>query len=158
MTNILEIIVLVLAVVGGYYLTLKAMVAVDIYKSVAQKNKKFRELESKRKKMLEEGEMHQWVELPDTDGNLIQVCEKTGWCPSKKGFLPRAAIDALKSVKDTEKEYTDYRELKMKQIAESNGMDVEKLESVYAEILSIKKDFYVKRMDDFLKAVGAKND
>ena len=123
----------------------------NLFSLIMTKRKMFKELKAKKDKLLANGETHKWVEVtaPDNKSKII-VCEKTGWVPSKNGFLPLASVEALKSADKMEKDYSDFKEKRMKEIAESNGLSVDQLESIYTDVVSIKKDFTLNNINNFL--------
>lgn len=122
-----------------------------LFVSIMTKRKMFKELKARKEKLLADGETHQWVEVttPDNKSKII-VCEKTGWVPSKNGFLPLASVEALKSADKMEKDYSDFKEKRMKEIAENNGLSRDQLESICTDVVSIKKDFTLNNINNFL--------
>jgi hypothetical protein len=123
-----------------------------MYLLIKERNTQFKELQAKQKEMLAKGESHKWIEVTGPNSSKITVCEKTGWCPSKKGFLPKASIEALKSADNLENEYFEYREKKIQEIAQIYGLTPSQVEDIYIEIMSTKKDFYVKNMAKVIEA------
>ena len=91
-----------------------------------------------------------WIEVTGPDGKKLMVDENSGWCPSKNAFLPKQAIEALKTVDQMEIEYTHFRSSRMKSIAAFYGLDLETVEKIHVDVLLIKKDFYLGNINVFL--------
>lgn len=152
MNSNLTVVLVILGAIGLYQVLSLLMTFGSIVKKAWKEGQKYREMEKKKKELLKNGEMHVWTEVTAPDGlSKITVCEKTGWCPSRKSFLSLTAIEGLKAADKIEQEYSDFKKQKMEEIAAKNNMTVDNLESIYTDLLMIKKDFYLVRINSFLK-------
>lgn len=146
--------ILITALLFGLFVGLLSMSLIDnvIYywtkaKKIMSDNKEFARRTKEIKKMKEDGDFHEWVEIPNSTGTTL-VCKKTGWTPSLKGFLSVKEVERYLNKVKLEKEYKEYRDVRVSELAEELGFDLPKMESIVEKIFSIKKDFSVGKIKD----------
>lgn len=131
-------------------------VLINTFAHYRKKAKLYKAAKNKQEEMLKSGEQHKWVELPAAGGGTMLVCEKTGWCPARKGFLTQAAIDGLKRIQENDKAYEQFYEAKLVQIAEEFQISVDKLRSIIVKSSIIKIEFHVELMEKSIKEYNKK--
>ena len=147
---------LLIAVLTAFSLRL----AYKIYKDISERhksNKKFKERKKAVEEMKANGEFHKWMDLP-LGHKVIKVCEKTGYVPELDGFIDMFLIEAHKQSMQVEKEYEEYKTKRLEEIATEYKIPVDKMEDLKDAIFGIKKEFTIKRMDDFLKELKVKSE
>lgn len=125
----------------GYYAIPYIEVQIAIIKNNRLFYKRVKEKDSATKK---------WIEVTGPDGKKLMVDENSGWCPSKNAFLPKKAVEALKTVDQMETDYINFKNSRMKSIAAFYGLPLETIEKIHIDVLLIKKDFYLGNINVFL--------
>lgn len=116
------------------------------FKRILDDNKKFAEKKAEVEKMKTNGDFHEWITIPTLSGEMM-VCKKTGWYPTAQGFVPMELINEyLRKVK-LEEEYREYRNAKVAELAKELDFSLEKMETVVEKIFSMKKSFYLGRIE-----------
>jgi hypothetical protein len=123
---------------------------VKITKKIIETNRKFKEKQAEVTNMKSNGDLHQWVTVP-YKGEDVFVCKKTGWCPHLEGFLPVDKIASHLNDLKTEEDYQAYRRNRIDQLSEKMGMSYAGTEKLVEEIFSIKKDFYLGKLEALQK-------
>lgn len=113
-------------------------------KIILESNKLFAKKIAEMKEMKARGELHEWTEVQTQNGEMI-VCKKTDWCPDVKGFVPLNLIHSYLERIQMEKEYKEYRNLRIAKLAKELDFDLKKMEDVVEKVFSIKKDFHVNK-------------
>jgi len=154
MTSKIEGIILGLTISIIFYLiTYYVIPYVEVQIAIIKNNRLF----YKRVKDKDAAEK-KWIEVTGPDGKKLMVDENSGWCPARGGFLPKQAIEALKTVDQMETEYSHFRASRMKSIAAFYGLDLETVEKIHVDVLLIKKDFYLGNIGVFLDELKTKRE
>lgn len=127
-------------------------------KDVRAREKAFRKKQKEVEEMKARGDMHEWISMPISGvGEEVMVCRKTGYVPSKEGFLPIEIIQHYEKSQAVEKkikeEYDEFKSERVSGISERYEIPMEKMEDLMDEIYSIRKDFHVQKMEEELKRV-----
>lgn len=118
---------------------------------------------NKRKKQYEEAEKgkcqgaHSWIDMM-VQKEQCHVCKVCGYVPSKEGFVSKAAVQAELSAIKFREELEEYKTSRMSEIAEENGLDIEKLEKIVKEVYEIKKKFVILFIEKQIKEMKEKEE
>jgi hypothetical protein len=122
------------------------VVYIKLQISIIKNNKEFY-----RKIKEKDSSIKKWVTVTGPDGKKLMVDENSGWCPDRNAFLPKKAIEALKTADKMEEDYASFKNSRMKSISAYYEIPLETVENIHTDVLKIKKDFYLNNMDSFLK-------
>jgi len=127
-------------------------------RDVLARSKAFRKKQKEVEDMKARGEVHEWVtiSIPGLGGNMM-VCRKTGYVPSKKGFLPIEVIQRHEKTqafeKKIQKEYDEFKNERFSSISKDYDIPMEKMEDLMDKICSIYNDFHNQRFKQELKRI-----
>ena len=142
---------MVLAIIGAIAISMfvtKIIIAnIRYIKFLRAKNRKFQALMKAKKDLQESGDHHDWETIPFGTEEVL-VCMKTGWCPSKNGFIPMEYIKEWERRKKLDEEYQTYRKGKVEALAEDYEMPYEHMEELIEKIFAIKQNFHTGKMKD----------
>lgn len=120
--------------------------------------KKMRDIQRRKK---EEGFMHQWVNLKVPSIGSIMVCKETGYCPKFDGFFDVKWVASEMEIEKRENEIVKEREdnfkKKMEEISLEFNINADQLQAISDKILSINKDFTIKKLEDLKNEIKKKS-
>ena len=143
----LTVLLLIFTVISAY----KARQIVKLIKSELEHLNMIKNKQKQIDEFKKDGKIHKWITIPvntPRDGIVeTQVCEETGFCPSLNGFVSTSQIKYMKTVRETEKKYEEYKKNKMNELSTEYNIEIEKLNKIETDFFNIKKEFYVKKME-----------
>ena len=99
---------------------------------------------------------HSWVSMRVRGGDT-HVCKDCGFVPAYDAFVPRASLNAELETVKFRKKFEEYRESKLKEIAEKNGISSEQADSIAQDIFNIKKQFSIDYISQKVKELKEKS-
>lgn len=127
-------------------------------KSTLLYRKAFKDEKQRLKGFKDSGGMHKWindvaVRMPD--GKLINThaCEHTGYCPAIDGFVPVQRIKQIILDRKLEEEYQAFKKEEKLKIQEYFSIADSDIDELVERILSLKKNFSLKKMNDFREEI-----
>lgn len=119
--------------------------------------RKMREIERRKK---EEGFMHQWVTINYPSLGSLMICKETGFCPKLNGFFDvkwvESTIESENKTNSVIKQRQDYFKSRLKELSLEFNMEMSQLENLSEKILSINKDFTIKKLEDLENEIKEK--
>lgn len=145
----------------GYLIYDRILTIVKVVKRILkdrEANNKYFENLKKVEKMKSKGEHHEWVDMginhPTMGFVNTHVCKKTGYAPAIESFISMEYIERILNAKKDEEEFQEYKEEKLKEYALKYGID--EVQEVYEKMITIKKDYKIKKMENFKKEIKEK--
>lgn len=139
----------------------RAKSIVGFFKKIKEQrkmNKKYEEKINEVLKMKEKGEHHEWVDMMVThpvEGRVnTHVCKKTGYAPQIESFVKLENVKRIIKSRKEKEEFEKYKEKKLEEY--SSQYEIKDIKDVYEKMIAIKKDFHVKKMEDFQKEIKEK--
>lgn len=139
----------------------RAASIVGFFKKMKEQQKMHKKYEEKLDevlKMKEKGEHHEWIDMMIThpvEGRVnTHVCKKTGYAPQLESFVSLESVKRVIKSREEEEEFQKYKEKKLEEYSSQYG--IEDAKTVYEKMITIKKDFHVKKMENFQKEMKEK--
>ena len=118
--------------------------------AILKNDKLFKAKQAEVAQMKASGGYHEWVKIVDAEGELL-VCKKTGWCPSLEGFVSVEKVKTYLDKVQAEIEHREYRDARVLALSVKMNLSLADTEKFVEEVFSIKKDFYVNRIEKLRK-------
>ena len=115
--------------------------------------KKKRNQQVKQWKSLEDQKCkgpHSWMDM-EIFGETTHVCKDCCFIPKHDTFVKRHFVDAQIKQNEYLKEAEEYRQKRMTEICEKYDIQEALAQSISDEVISIKKDFVIMKLDQALK-------
>jgi hypothetical protein len=115
-----------------------------------------KEISNNFKKTIEELEEnkckgpHNWIDMY-VQSEKTHVCKDCYWCPKHEKFIRKHFVDAEVHRITFQEGLDKYREEVLLEMVEYYGIDLDTLQKIEEELLSIKKDYTVEFIDKKLK-------
>lgn len=152
----------------GAFLGVFTLLALSVLKTISKQlksrydnNKMFKEEHKKVENFKKNGGLHKWIKIPVMDphsGKIAEmhVCELTGYCPTIEGFIPLSEIKRVQTARKNEEEYQTFKKQETEAIRQYYGIEKEDIEGLVERVLSLKKNFSIKKMNEFREELKAK--
>ena len=120
--------------------------------------KKMKEVNRRKK---EEGFMHEWVTVKVPQIGDLMICKATGFCPKFYGFFDvkwvQEYIENEKKTEEVVKERQENFKRKLEEISLEFNISMDQLQALSEKILTINKDFTIKKLEDLKNEIKSKN-
>lgn len=144
------------------YLAYGRMVEIKRLIGHIKKTRKMNKVYEDRMKAVEEmkakGEHHEWIQMAishPTEGPInTHVCKKTGYAPHIESFISMDHVKRVVQARKDEEEFQAFKEKKLEEYALKYGIG--EVEEVYEKMITIKRDFKLKKMEDFKNEIKEK--
>lgn len=93
---------------------------------------------------------HNWIDMT-IDMEKTHVCQDCSFIPKHDTFVKRHFVDAQIKQNEYLKEAEEYRQKRMSEICEKYDIQESLAQSISDEVISIKKDFAIMKLDQALK-------
>lgn len=145
LTNNIKVLELILGMGTAYFVINVTRKWLKTIKKINQIKKERQELEEKKCK-----DTHNWFEM-EIMGEKTHVCRDCYWTPKHETFVKKFYVKAEIERMEFEKNLQKYKTQKIEELAAKYFMEPDDLKIVAEEILSIKKDFSIKYLEEYLK-------
>lgn len=115
--------------------------------SVKKIKKEIKELEKNKCKGT-----HNWFDM-DVMGNKTVVCRDCYWSPKHEGYVKKVFVDAELKRIEFEEKLEKYQEEVLQSVCEEYKIEKDDMDRIYKKIISIRKDFTIKHLEESLKDI-----
>jgi hypothetical protein len=120
--------------------------------------KKMKEVNRRKK---EEGFMHEWVTIKNPQLGELMVCKATGFCPKLYGFFEvkwvQEYIETEKKAEQVINERQEHFKKRLEDLSLEFNIGMDRLQSLSEKILTINKDFTIKKLEDLKNEIKPKD-
>lgn len=95
---------------------------------------------------------HNWIEM-NILGNKTHVCRDCYWSSKHEGFVKKVFVDAELKHMEFEEKLKKYQEEVLQSVCEEYEIEKDDMDKIYKKIISIRKDFTIKHLEESLKDI-----
>lgn len=93
---------------------------------------------------------HRWMRIySTTEKGEVRACKECGYCADNGGYFNPMQLKTINKQREINHEFEVFKKKKLSSIAHKMNIDEDEIIDLYNNLVSIKKDFHVKKLEEW---------